>query len=99
MISGGIGAMIPVNGGNDNDDWRGGGAIITNKEYNFLALMANDGMLRMGGRPVNVEERGCGRGRGYDTDAVAAAATMMFDAQWVVEWRPPPSSIPPPRTG
>ena len=75
----------------------GGDAVVTDEEYNYLALMAYDGLLRVGGRPVDVDKRGCGRGR--RADAVAAAAATMIDMQWVVERRPPPSSIPPPRTG
>jgi len=34
--------------------------------------MADNGLLRVGGRPVDVDERGCGRG--YDADVVAVAA-------------------------
>jgi len=51
--------------------------------------MVDDGLLPVGGRPVDVDEHGCGRG--YDADAIAAAATAtMFDTQWVVERCPPP---------
>jgi hypothetical protein len=75
----------------------GGGrdTVITDEEYNYLVSMADDGLLRVGGRLLVVDECGCRcrRGRGYDTDAVAAAAAAaaatMFDAQWVVEQRPP----------
>jgi hypothetical protein len=30
-------------------------------KYNYLASMADDGLLRVGGRPVDVDEHGCGR--------------------------------------
>jgi len=36
--------------------------------------MADDGLLRVGGRPVDVDERGCGCGCGYDADDVATAS-------------------------
>jgi hypothetical protein len=34
--------------------------------------MVDDGLLRVGGRPVDVDERGCVRG--HDANAVAAAS-------------------------
>ena len=75
----------------------GGGrdTVITDEEYNYLASMADDGLLHVGGRLLMVDEHGCRCRRGceYDTDAVAAAAAAaaatMIDAQWVVEQRPP----------
>ena len=70
----------------------GGDAVITDEEYNYLASMADVDLLRVGGRSVDVDECGCGRRRGYNSYAVAVAATTMFDAQWVVERRPPPPS-------
>ena len=50
----------------------GGDTIVTNEEYNYLALMADDGLLHVGGRPVDVDECGCGHG--HDADAVATAS-------------------------
>ena len=50
----------------------GGDAIVTEEEYNYLASMTDDGLLCVGGRLIDVDERGCGRG--YDADAVAAAS-------------------------
>jgi hypothetical protein len=40
--------------------WGGGDAVVTDEEYNYLALMVDDGLLRVGGQPVDIDERGCG---------------------------------------
>ena len=50
----------------------GGVAIITDEEYNYLASMADDGLLRVGGRPINVNKCGCRCE--YNADTVAAAS-------------------------
>ena len=64
-------------------------------KYNYLALMADDGLLRVGGRPVDVDEHGCGRRRPCRR---CRRHDNVRHAKGVVERRPPPSSIPPPRT-
>ena len=56
----------------------GGDAVVTDKEYNYLASMADDGLLRVGGRPVDVDKRGCGRG--YNADVITAASPAVSPA-------------------
>ena len=59
-------------------------------KYNYLALMADDGLLRVGGRPVDVDEHGCGRRRPCRR---CRRHDNVRHAKGVVERRPPP---PPP---
>ncbi len=56
----------------------GGDAVVTDKENNYLASMADDGLLHVGGRLIDVDERGCGRG--YDADVVTAASPAVSPA-------------------